>query len=359
MARDWLPPPGARRPRRITVWTVSEMLRVCYTGDPPPDWFLAQAAALGVELMPLGRNGARVTGAEEAAERLALLRPGGYLMNHPSYGPYISGDLADAGGGSLRVVTYIGATREIGAYEQFFDAAALRARDVVLTAPCVPSLAVAESALTLVLALELGLVPGHLAARDSRAGYEQGVAIGARRGVLGSTLGVVGLGQVGQRVAQLALGCGMRVCYYSRTRRPDLEDTLGIEYRGLADLAARADHLTVHTPIITTRGLVGRDVLSGARGITLVNNTADPRIVESAALLDALRSGRVRRAAVEGYYPEPHQRELQGLGADRLVMLPPYTSWGNSPREQERVWQQQLETYRAFLAGRRSRDELA
>jgi glyoxylate reductase len=340
------------------VWTVSDLLRVCYTGHPPPGWVLEQAAALGIELMPLGSGGAPVTGAEEAAERLALLRPGGYLMNHPSYGPRLSGEVADAAGGSLRIVTYIGATRELGAYEQFFDAAALRSRRVVLTAPCVPSLAVAESALTLLLALELGLVPAHLAARDGHAGYEQGVAIGARRGVLGSTLGVVGLGQVGQRIARLALGCGMRVCYYSRTRRRDLEDTLGIEYEELRDLAARVNHLSVHTPIITTRGLVGPDVLSAASGITLVNNTADPQIVEPAALLDALRSGRVRRAAVEGYYPQPHHGELQGLGDDRLIMLPPYTSWGNSPREQERTWQQQLQTYRVFLAGRRSRDEL-
>jgi lactate dehydrogenase-like 2-hydroxyacid dehydrogenase len=350
--------PAAASPG-VTVWTVSDVLRVCYTGDPPPGWVLTQAAALGVELVPLGLGGVPVTGAEEAAGRLAQLRPGGYLMNHPSYGPYLSGELADAAGGSLRVVTYIGATRELGAYEQFFDVAGLRARNVLLTAPCVPSLAVAESALTLVLALELGLVPAHLAAGDGRAGYEQGIAIGTRHGVLGSTLGVVGLGQVGQRVAQLALGCGMRVCYYSRTRRPDLEDTLGIEYQALPELAAQADHLTVHTPVITSRGLIDHDVLSGARGITLVNNTADPPIVEPAALLAALRSGRVRRAAVEGYYPQPHQRELQGLGDNRLVMLPPYTSWGNSPREQERTWQQQLETYRAFLAGRHSRDELA
>lgn len=341
------------------MWTVSDVLRVCYTGDPPPGWVLEQATTLGVELVPLGPGGAPVTGVEEAAERLALLRPGGYLMNHPNYGPHLSGELADAAGGSLRIVTYVGATRELGAYEQFFDAAGLRARNVTLTAPCGPSLAVAESALTLLLALELGLVPAHLAARDGHAGYEQGVAIGARRGVVGSTLGVIGLGQVGQRVSQLALGCGMRVCYYSRTRRPDLEDTLGIEYQELPDLAARANHLSVHTPIITTRGLVGSDVLSSAGGITLVNNTADPRIVDPAALLDALRSGRVRRVAVEGYYPQPHHGELQGLGDERVVMLPPYTSWGNSPREQERTWRQQLETYRAFLAGRRSRDELA
>jgi phosphoglycerate dehydrogenase-like enzyme len=99
-------------------------------------------------------------------------------------------------------------------------------------------------------------------------------------------------------------------------------------------------------------------VLSRARGISLVNNTADPRIVEPQALLDALHAGRVRHAAVEGCYPEPYQQALRDLGDERVLLLPPYTSWGNPPREQDRTWQQQLETYRAFLAGRPSRDEL-
>jgi hypothetical protein len=93
------------RAPRVTVSMVSDVLRVCYTGDPPPGWVLAHAAAMGVELVPLGLDGTPVTRAEEAAERLALLRPGGYLMNYPSYGPYLSAELADAAGGSGRIVT--------------------------------------------------------------------------------------------------------------------------------------------------------------------------------------------------------------------------------------------------------------
>src|SRR5579863_3134350 len=125
---------------------------VCYTGDRPPDWAADQATGLGVRFIPLGRGGAPVTGAEEAAARLAELRPAGYLMNHPYYGPYLSAELADAAGGSLRIVTYMGATRELAVYQEFLDVAGLQERQVVLTAPAVPSLAVAESALTLVAA---------------------------------------------------------------------------------------------------------------------------------------------------------------------------------------------------------------
>jgi glyoxylate reductase len=312
---------------------------------------------MSLEFVPLGFDGRPVTQAGEAAERLALLRPAGYLMNHPCYGPYLSAELANSAGG-LRIVTYMGATRELGVYQAFFDVAWLHDRGVILTAPAVPSLGVAGSALTLILALELGLVPAHLTARDGGAGYEPGAGTGARRGLFGSTLGVVGLGQVGQRVAQLASACGMRVCYASRTRRPDLEDLLGIRYLTLPELARHCDHVTIHTPIITTRGLIDRAVLSGARGISLVNNTVDPRIVEPLALLAALHSGQVQRVAIEGCYPEPHQKALREFGDARVLQLPPYTSWGNSPREQERTWQQQLETYRAFLAGRHSRDEL-
>jgi phosphoglycerate dehydrogenase-like enzyme len=332
-------------------------LKVCYTGDRPPEWACGRAAELGVQFVPLGRNGAAVLRPEEAAERLALLRPGGYLMNYPSYGPYLSAGMADAAG-SLRIVTYIGATRELGAYEAFFDVGGLRKRNVVITAPCGPSLAVAEAALTLLFALELGLVPAHLAARDGSPGYEQGIALGARAGLFGSTLGIVGLGQIGQRVAQLATACGMRVCYASRTRRPDLEDLLGIQHLTLPALADHCDHVTVHTPIIATRGLIDRDVLARAHGISLVNNTADPRIIDPQALLESLRSGRVRRVAIEGRYPDPYHQALRGLGDSQVLLLPAYTSWGNPPREQERTWQQQLETYRTFLAGRRIRDEL-
>lgn len=329
--------------------------RVCYTGESPPPWALQEAAAIGVEFVPLGADGAAVTQAADAARRLALLQPAGYLMNHPCYGPYLSAALADAAGGALRIVTYLGATREPRVYEAFMDVAGLRDRKVVLTAPALPSLTVAESALTLLLALELGLVPAHLAARAGDAAGEPRT----RSGLFGSTLGVVGLGQVGQRVAQLAAACGMRVCYTSRTRRPDLEDLLGIEHLTLTDLVGGCSYVSVHTPIITTRGLIGRAVLSGAHGISLVNNTSDPCIVEPFALLAALRSGRVRQVAVEGCYPEPHQRALREFGAERVLLLPAYASWGNSRREQTRTWQQQLETYRALLAGRRSRDELA
>jgi lactate dehydrogenase-like 2-hydroxyacid dehydrogenase len=105
--------------------------------------------------------------------------------------------------------------------------------------------------------------------------------------------------------------------------------------------------------------LIDADVLSGARGISLVNNTADPAIVEPRALLDALHTGRVRRVAVEGSYTEPYQQALLDLGDERALLLPSYTSWGNPPREQQRTWQQQLETYRALLDGRPIHDELS
>jgi phosphoglycerate dehydrogenase-like enzyme len=334
------------------------VLTICYTGDRPPEWAAAGAAELGLEFAPLGPGGAPVLTAAEAASRLASLRPAAYLMNYPCYGPYLSGQLADTAGGSLRIVTYVGASREPGAYEPVLDVTGLRARGVLLTAPRIPSLAVAESALTLMAALELGLLRADQAARAGATDAERGIAVGARRGLFGATLGVIGLGQVGQRVAQLARALGMRVCYASRTRRADLEDVLGVEYLPLSALAGHADHLTVHTPIVTTRGLIGAGVLAAARDITLVNNTADPGIVEPRALLDALHSGRVRRAAVEGAYPEPYQDELRALGPDRVTLLPAYASWGNSPREQERVWQQQLETYRALLAGATVTDEL-
>ncbi|HEX4212784.1 MAG TPA: NAD(P)-dependent oxidoreductase [Candidatus Dormibacteraeota bacterium] len=333
-------------------------LIVCHTGARPPEWVDEVAAGFGVRLVSLGAAGASVRSTEEAAGRLALLRPGGYLMNHPWYGPYLSVEAADAACGGLRIVTYMGATREARVYDTFFDVAGLRRRGVLLTSPALPSLAVAESALTLLFALELGLLPAHLEASSGGTGADRGMAIGARNGLLGSTLGVVGLGQIGRLVAQLAASWGMRVICWSRTRRPDLEEEMGIRHVTLPALMEEADHVTIHTPILTTRGLIDHDALARARGINLVNTTSDPGVVDGHALLEALAEGRVRRVAVEGAYPEPLQERLRETGGDRVLLVPAYTSWGNTPREQERTWRHQLETYRALLEGRPLEDEL-
>jgi glyoxylate reductase len=314
----------------------SQRFVVCYTGADPPEWATRQAARTGIELV-------RLEG-DDTASRLAELCPDGYVMNDPDYGPYLSAGLAEAAR-DLRIVVYHGQTRAAADYEPFMDVAALRERGIVLTTgPGTVTEAVSEGTLALLLALNLNLVAVNAAFKAGHAALPK-----PRRPLRGSVLGVVGLGSIGRRVAGHAVGFGMKIVYASRVRKFDLEDELGADFLPLGELFERSDSVSIHTPLGTTEGLVGRAILSRARGIILVN-TASPSIVEPAALLEAIEQGWVRRAAVDGRYPEPYGSRLNALPDDRFVALPFVSWWTTDARD--RAWKACLESLAAVKDGR-------
>jgi lactate dehydrogenase-like 2-hydroxyacid dehydrogenase len=283
-------------------------------------------------------------GGHEVASRLAELRPDAYVMNDPDYGPYLSGELAEAAGG-LRIVVYHGQTRTAADYEPFMDVATLRGRGIVLTtAAGTATEAVSEATLALLLALNLNLAAVNAAFKRGDASLPE-----PRRPLHGSVLGIVGFGSIGQRVARLAAAFGMRIVYTSRTRKFEVEDELGAEFLALADVFERSHYVTIHTPVGSSEGLVSRHVLSRARGIILAN-TAPAGIVEPEALLEAIEHGWVRRAAIDGLYPEPHRSRLNALGDDRFLALPFVSWWTTDARD--RAWEACLESLVALQEGR-------
>jgi lactate dehydrogenase-like 2-hydroxyacid dehydrogenase len=193
----------------------------CYTGADPPEWAARRAAENGIELVRLGER--------DPSSRLAELRPDAYVMNDPDYGPYLSPELADAIGG-LRIVVYHGQTTTAADYEPFMDVAALCERGIVLTTgPGTVTEAVSEATLALLLALSLNIAAVNTAFKAGDASVPE-----PRRALRGSTLGVVGLGKIGARVARLAVGFGMRIVYASPARKFELEDEFPAEILPLA-----------------------------------------------------------------------------------------------------------------------------
>jgi lactate dehydrogenase-like 2-hydroxyacid dehydrogenase len=309
---------------------------VCYTGADPPASISRHAAENGVDLVSVG--------GDDASTRIAELRPDGYVMNDPDYGPYLSAELADAIGG-LRIVVYHGQTRTAADYEPVMDVAALRQRGIVLTtSPGTATEAVAEGTLALLLALNLNVAAVNVAFKAGDASLPE-----PRRPLRGGVLGIVGLGSIGQRVARLASAFGMRIVYASRARKFELEDELEAAFLPLGELFERSHYVSIHTPIGTTEALAGREILSRARGIILVN-TASAGIVEPEALLEAIERGWIRRAAVDGLYPEPHRSRLNALGDDRYLALPFASWWTTDARD--RGWEACLESLVALKEGR-------
>ena len=118
----------------------------------------------------------------------------------------------------------------------------------------------------------------------------------------GKTLGLLGFGGIAGEVARIMGGAGMRVIAWNRTKR----EAPGVEFVGLDRLLAESDVLSVHLLLTDeTRGFLGADRLAQLRPSTILVNTARGAIVDEAALIDALRAGRIAHAGLDVFNEEP------------------------------------------------------
>src|SRR5579884_1792263 len=121
-----------------------------------------------------------------------------------------------------------------------------------------------------------------------------------------ATLGLVGLGRIGTEMAKRARGFDMRVIYYDVIRRQDLEAANGIEFRPLDALLGEADFVSVHTPLTPeTHHLMNRERFAQMKPGAIVINTSRGPVVDTDALAEALREGKIGGAALDVTEPEP------------------------------------------------------
>jgi glyoxylate reductase len=139
------------------------------------------------------------------------------------------------------------------------------------------------------------------------------------RDLHGATLGIVGLGAIGQAVARRALGFGMRVLGTSPSRR----ELPGVTLRELAELLSESDFVSLHAPLSpATRNLLGAAELARMKPGAILVNTARGGLVDEAALVAALRSGRLAGAGLDVFASEPLPEGSPLLALDNVVLLP-------------------------------------
>ena len=204
----------------------------------------------------------------------------------------------------------------------------LRRRGIaVANTPGVLSAATADLTLALILAVRRRVVEGD--ARVRRGEWRGSWADGfLAEELTGSTLGIIGLGRIGQAVARRAQGFELRVLYAQRTRA---ETDLG-EFRELDELLAESDLVTIHAPLTPeTRGLLDARRLALLRDGAAVVNTARGEIVDESALTAELVSGRLR-AGLDVFTHEPHVPE-ELLELPNVVLTPHLGSATRQTRE--------------------------
>ena len=218
-------------------------------------------------------------------------------------------------GATLELVPNLRIVANYGVGYDSIDVAALAARGVWVTnTPGVLTAATADLTIALLLAVRRRVVVGDRAVRDGRwhGAWADSDFLG--RDVSGSTLGIVGLGRIGNAVAQRAAGFDVRVLHHSRRR-----DREG--WRSLDQLIAEADAVSLHVPLTNeTRGLIDARRLALIRDGACLINTARGAIVDEDALVRELVSGRIE-AGLDVFAREPAvPREL--LDLPNVVLTP-------------------------------------
>jgi D-3-phosphoglycerate dehydrogenase len=198
--------------------------------------------------------------------------------------------------------------------------AATRKGVVVMNTPGGNTISAAEHTIALLLSLAR-----HIPAADAgmKAGkWDRSKYVGAQ--VAGKTLGVIGLGRIGREVARRAAGLDMKVVGYDPFLTPDRAAQLGIQaVSGLDELLPKCDFVTVHVPMTDeTKGLINERAIGLLPKNARLLNVSRGGIIDEAALVEALKSGRVAGAALDVFTQEPPSADHPLLKAPNVVLTP-------------------------------------
>lgn len=206
-----------------------------------------------------------------------------------------------------------------GAGYDHVDLAAWGARNIpIAICPGVNSGIVAELAIMLMLACYRNLLPINRQMIEGR--WPKTEYFGRSFMIRGKTVGVLGLGNIGKKVAALVSAFGAKVIYYDIVRQYAQEEAFGYTFVPLDELLARSDIFTIHCPLNEeTQGMIGAAQIAKLRPSAVLINTARGPIVDEDALVDALQNGRLFAAGLDTYASEPLPKEHPFLHMDNVV----------------------------------------
>ena len=199
------------------------------------------------------------------------------------------------------------------------DVGAASARGiVVMNTPFGNSITTAEHAIAMLFALAREIPQANQSTQSGK--WEKNRFMGVE--LAGKTLGLIGCGNIGSIVADRAHGLRMKVAAYDPFLSPERALELGVDKVELDELLARADFITLHTPLTDqTRGILGREALAKTKKGVRIVNCARGGLIDEAALKDGLESGHIAGAALDVFAEEP-ARENALFGTPGLVCTP-------------------------------------
>lgn len=229
----------------------------------------------------------------------------------------IDAHLMDSAGPQLKVISQMA----VG-YDNI-DVKAARERGIKIgNTPGVLTDATADLAFALLLAAARRLVEGVEYIRSGQwITWDPRALLGGD--LVGSTLGIIGLGRIGQAVARRAAGFEMRLLAHSPRCTPDAAAQVNVRLVSLEDLLRESDYVSIHVPLKPeTRHLIGQPQLALMKPSAILINTARGPIVDQAALIAALQQGVIRGAALDVTDPEPIPLDDPLLSLPNVIVVP-------------------------------------
>lgn len=213
----------------------------------------------------------------------------------------IDGDLMDAAGPQLKVIS----NYAVGFDNVDIKAATDRQIPVCNTPSDEVNEAVAEHTWALILSLARRIVEADEATRrGGYKGWEPDIFLGV--GLIGKTLGIIGLGRIGSMVARRAKGYNMTVLYNKHEPDPQAEKEFGLTFATLDDLLAKSDFVSLHVPLTEeTRHMMNKETLAKMKDRSFLVNTARGPVVNEHDLVESLRVGHLAGAALDVFDNEP------------------------------------------------------
>jgi len=229
----------------------------------------------------------------------------------------IDRDVIEAGSESLKYI----ANYAVG-FDNIDIEAAKEKNIFVTNTPDIMTQAVAEHAMALMLACARRIIEGDRFMREGKYRYWMPeLLLGPE--IAGKTIGIVGVGRIGQALAEIAYhGFGMKILYHDIKKCEDIERNLQADYVSLNHLLEESDFVSLHVPLLPeTKHMIGRHELSEMKKTAVLINTSRGPVVDEIALADALEEKQIFAAGIDVYEFEPNP-VAKLLKLNNIVMTP-------------------------------------
>jgi glyoxylate reductase len=197
---------------------------------------------------------------------------------------------------------------------------------IVTNTPGVLTEATADLAWSLIMSVSRRIVEADQYVRGGKWNVAWGPQLLLGSDVFGATLGIIGMGRIGQAVAKRAVGFNMSVLYHTRSHHNGLEEiekSVGAKAKSLDTLLNESDIVSLHVPLTSkTHHMIGRRQLDLMGAGSILINTSRGAVVDQDALYDALVSGHLGGAGLDVFEDEPLSKDSPLLGLSNVVLVP-------------------------------------